>query len=360
MKQYAAKQHTTPRAVGLVLGAAVWAAGAPALAQTAPGAVPGAAPPATVRVAVPPPDPAGTLTFIAENDLFGGGTDRYYSNGVLLSWRSPSADPPAPVAWINDRLTWLFGPGTMRWGLSLGQNIFTPEDKYSYVPDPRDRPYAAHLYVTFSLTRATETALTLLDLQAGVVGPSALGEEVQNNYHRLIGVRRLNGWDYQLKDEPTLNAYAERRWRVPLGRLGGVDTEVIPSVTAALGNVAIYAGGGAALRLGQGLEADWGPARIRPALAGSSFFQPRQEFGWYVFAGVNGRAVGRDLFLDGNTFRSHGPSVDRRPLVGEATAGAAVFWRGTRLAYTQVVRSKEFYGQRGTQTFGSLSASFRF
>ena len=34
----------------------------------------------------PPPDPAGTLTFTAENDLFGGSTDRYYSNGVLLTF----------------------------------------------------------------------------------------------------------------------------------------------------------------------------------------------------------------------------------------------------------------------------------
>jgi hypothetical protein len=79
-----------------------------------------------------------------------------------------------------------------------------------------------------------------------------------------------------------------------------------------------------------------------------------------MFAGLDARAVGRDLFLDGNTFRSDGPSVSHRPLVGEAQVGAAVLWRGTRLAYTQVVRSKEFYGQRGTQTFGSVSVSFRF
>lgn len=343
------------------LGAAVSACGSPALAQTAlGGTVPGAVSPAAVRVAVPPPDPAGTLTFTAENDLFGGYTDRYYSNGVLLSWRSPSADLPAPFAWLDDRLTWLVGPGALRWGLSLGQNIYTPEDKYSYVPDPRDRPYAAHLYGAFSLGRSTGAVQTLFELQAGVVGPSALGEEVQNNYHRLIGVRRLNGWAYQLKDEPTLNLLAERRWRVPLGRLAGFDTELMPSATAALGNVAIYAGGGVMVRLGQGLEADWGPPRIRPGLAGSSFFQPRQTFGWYVFAGVNGRAVGRDIFLDGNTFRSNTPSVSRRPFVGEATAGAAAFWRGTRLTYTQVVRSEEFYGQRGTQIFGSLSLSFRF
>lgn len=329
------------------------------MAQTAP-ASDAASAPATVRVSVPPPDPSGTLTFTAENDLFGGSTDRYYSNGVLLSWRSPSADLPAPFAWIDDRLNWLLGPGTLRWGLSLGQNLYTPEDKYRNPPDPRDRPYAGHLYAAFSLSRSTGATQTLFELQAGVVGPSALGEEVQNNYHRLIRVRRLDGWDSQLKDEPTLNAVVERRWRVPLGTLAGFDTEVMPSAVLAAGNVSIYAGGGALLRLGQGLDADWGPTRIRPALAGSSFFQPRQDFGWYVFAGLDARAVGRDLFLDGNTFLNNGPSVHRRPLVGEAQAGAAVFWHGTRLTYTQVIRSEEFYGQRSTQTFGSISASFRF
>ena len=225
---------------------------------------------------------------------------------------------------------------------------------------PDDRPYAGHLYGALSLGRATATTQTLAELQLGVVGPAALGEQVQNNYHRLINVRRLNGWDRQLKDEPTANLLLERRWRVGLGRVGDWDTEVIPSVTAAAGNVAIYAGTGAMLRIGQGLEADWGPARIRPGLAGSAFFQPGRDFGWYAFIGVDARLVGRDLFLDGNTFRDGGPSVDRRSLVGEAQIGAAVYWGGTRLAYTQVVRSEEFYGQRGTQTFGSISVSFRF
>jgi hypothetical protein len=305
-------------------------------------------------------DPRGTLTLLTENDLFGGGTDRYYSNGFLATWTSPSAELPGPLRWLDGRLLRMFGPGDLRWGASFGQSIYTPEDKRRNIPDPRDRPYAGHLYGSLSLTRSTPTTQTLLELQAGIIGPSALGEQVQNNYHRLINVKRLNGWDYQLRDEPAINATIERRWRVGLGRVGGMEAELIPHLAAAAGNVAIHASGGALLRLGQGLEADWGPARIRPALAGSSFFQPVREFGWYVFAGLDGRAVGRDIFLDGNTFRNGGPSVPRRWLVGEAQAGAAAYWRGTRIAYTQVVRSEEFYGQRGTQTFGSLSVSFRF
>ena len=62
-----------------------------------------------------------------------------------------------------------------------------------------------------------------------------------------------------------------------------------------------------------------------------------------------------DIFLDGNTWRDGSPSVDKRPLVGDLSAGVVVHWRGIRLAYSQVFRTEEFYGQRGgAQSFGSV------
>lgn len=65
------------------------------------------------------------------------------------------------------------------------------------------------------------------------------------------------------------------------------------------------------LRLGQRLPLDYGPPRIQPSLPGSGFFVPPQDrFGWYLFAGVEGRAVARNIFLDGNTFRDS-RSVDK-------------------------------------------------
>ncbi|UFN50699.1 lipid A deacylase LpxR family protein [Roseomonas sp. OT10] len=308
---------------------------------------------------VPPPDQYGTWSLTTENDLFGGGSDRNYTNGLLLTWRSPSADLPGPFAWLDRQMDWVMGPGELRWGLSLGQNMYTPTDTQRRNPDPRDRPYAGHLYGAFSLSRTTELTQTLLEIQAGVVGPAALGEQVQNNYHRLINVDTAKGWDYQLKDEPALDVLLERRWRLPLQALGGIRTEAIPSVTLAVGNVQTYASAGGMLRLGTALDADWGPVRIRPALAGSGFIRPRDEFGWYVFAGVEGRAIARDIFLDGNTWRDS-RSVDKRPLVGDLQAGVAVLWQGMRLAYTQVLRTEEFYGQKGAQSFGSISLSVRF
>jgi hypothetical protein len=341
-----------PLLMAIVISSPGWAQGvvAPAAMALSPSIAPDQA---------PPPDPYGTFSFSVENDLFGGGTDRYYTNGFQFAWRSPSADLPRPLAWLNDRLEWVLGPGTLRWGMTFGQSIYTPQDTALYNPDPTDRPYAGYLYGGVSLSRTTERTSRSLELQLGVVGPSALGEWVQNNYHDIFNIRNTNGWDYQLKDEPAATLIYDQKWRIPLATVAGMEVEVIPSGTLSLGNVQTYAAAGGVFRIGHGLDADFGPPRIRPALSGSSWVQPRETFEWYVFAGLEARAIARDVFLDGNTWRDS-RSVDKRPFVGDFQVGVAAVWRGVRLALTQVWRSEEFYGQDGRQKFGSLSVSFRF
>lgn len=303
-----------------------------------------------------------SLTLGYENDVLGG-TDRYYTSGLQIAARSPTSDPPGLLRWLDQRLdAWGWG-GDVRWGFGLGHQIYTPRDTLTPRPDPRDRPYAGFLYGALVLQRQEERrALSTFELQLGVVGPSALGEFVQNNIHDLIKDYSANGWDRQLKDEPGVNLVFERIQRLPAPGLGRFEIDALPAVTLSLGNVATYAGAGVTLRVGQGLDADFGPPRIRPALVGSAFLDPRagETFGWYVFAGAQGRAVGRDIFLDGNSFRDS-PSVPRRALVGDLSAGLVVHWRGLRLAYSQVFRSEEFYGQRGgAQSFGSLGFTVRF
>ncbi|NKE47061.1 lipid A deacylase LpxR family protein [Roseomonas frigidaquae] len=332
----------------------------PTLGQSVLPSLPDALTPTVGEVTPPPPDPLGGWTFNYENDTLGG-TDQNYSSGLQIAWRSPSADLPSPLRWLNEQATRLLGPGQVRWGAGLVQAIYTPQDTQLRTPDPRDRPYAGHLYGALVLQRDTGSALSTLEFQAGVVGPAALGEFVQNSVHEAIRVDTTKGWDSQLKDELALNLVFERTLRTAPLELGGLQADMLPSFTVALGNVSTYAGAGLSFRLGQGLEADYGAPRIRPALVGSAFFQPREEFGWYGFIGGQGRAVARDIFLDGNTWQDGGPSVDRRPLVADVTAGVVVHWRGLRLAYSHVWRTEEFYGQRGgLQSFGSVGFTARF
>src|SRR3546814_17784538 len=104
--------------------------------------------------------------------------------------------------------------------------------------------------------------------------------------------------------------------------LNNLGVDVTPHLGAALGNVYTYGAGGLTLRFGEDLPDDYGPPRIRPALPGSDYFRPTDDFGWYFFAGAEGRIVARNIFLDGNTFKdSH--SVDKRPLVADLQAGLA-------------------------------------
>ena len=53
---------------------------------------------------------------------------------------------------------------------------------------PHDRPYAGYLYTEIGLSANNEHRMTLWELDLGVVGPLAMGEQVQNTTHDLINI----------------------------------------------------------------------------------------------------------------------------------------------------------------------------
>jgi hypothetical protein len=306
-------------------------------------------------------DPAGTFAFILENDTFSG-KDRYYTNGFLFAWQSPSRDTPDWVTSLTRGPRLLFPEGgAPRWGLAFGQKMFTPEDTHLRNPPLDDRPYAGWLYGALSLMSATPREFGALELQLGIIGPGALGEQVQNNTHDLLNIERALGWNTQLKDEPGVNLIATRQWRfnAPSGVWDGVSVGVVPTVAASLGNVHTYGAVGGIVRIGTALDSDFGPPRVRPAAAGSVFYEAAPRWSWYAFAGLEGRAVLHDITLDGNTWRES-RSVERQVLVGDASLGLAVFTPWGRVTATYTVRTEEFERQPEIAQFGSISVAFRF
>jgi len=85
----------------------------------------------------------------------------------------------------------------------------------------------------------------------------------------------------------------------------------------------------------------------------------RNEWGWYAFAGVEGRAVARNIFLDGNTF-SDSPSVDSLPLIGDLQFGIVATYNQIRLSFTQIMRTEEFEGQNDGDHYGSIALTYLF
>jgi len=89
------------------------------------------------------------------------------------------------------------------------------------------------------------------------------------------------------------------------------------------------------------------------------FFEPWRRIGFHGFAAVDGRAIARNLLLDGNTFRdSH--SVDKEPFVADVMGGAALIIHRFKITYTYVYRTREFKTQKGEQHFGSISIAYTF
>ncbi|MEE8140002.1 MAG: lipid A deacylase LpxR family protein, partial [Alphaproteobacteria bacterium] len=143
--------------------------------------------------------------------------------------------------------------------------------------------------------------------------------------------------------------------------LFGIDDDFTPQGGLSHGHVFTNAAAGLLVRVGEDLAGDFGgPPRIRPSMPGAAHFQPPASgFGWYLFAGVEGRAVARNIFLDGNTFTdSH--SVDKKTFVGDAQLGLALIFRRFRITYTQVLRTIEFDGQATPHHFGAISVTANF
>jgi hypothetical protein len=308
---------------------------------------------------------AGRLIIDEENDTFGSGDDRHYTQGLRASWGTGTLDADSvmnqPFGWADDLGPLFPGDGQRQAEWIFGQSLFTPANLAAVNPDPRDRPYAGWVYGGLSLLQNNDgRQLENLELLAGMVGSAALGRQTQNDFHDIIKVGQANGWHDQLRNEPGVVLSYERKWRLNQPLLGNLGIELLPEAGVSLGNVFTYAETGAVVRFGQNLQADWGPVRVRPSLSGTSWFDDDAGLGWNVFASAQGRAMGRNIFLDGNTVQDS-RSVDKRILVGDLTVGGEVYWSSlARIDMSVTTRSKEFYGQVSKDRYGMIGLTLMF
>ena len=305
------------------------------------------------------------VTVVVENDSLGGeGKDANYTSGVRLSYFDVNADLPDLAEKVEDAIPTFDINDTTSVFYSIGQNIYTPRNIERRTQDPNDRPWAGHLYGSMGLVSITDNHLDEVEVSLGVVGPPSLAEQTQRFVHKYItpSSAEPQGWDNQLEFEPTLGVGWVRRFPQFLSvDTAGLSLAAAPYFGATLGNVHTFANTGLNLRITPA-DDKWqdDPVRVRPAMPGTGFFEtPKNEWSWYLFAGAEGRAIARNIFLDGNSF-SNSYSVDKEHFVADINAGAALTYGNYRFSYTLVNRSKEFEGQEDNTLFGALSVGYRF
>lgn len=311
---------------------------------------------------------ATTLT--SENDLYSiGNRDRWYTNGLRLAAVYAAEATPPIVRDVAERIPRVSEDETTQIGWIAGQDMYTPGDTSRDPPDPSDRPYGGWLYAGVLVSKATRSddgpegdRVHVLEVDLGVVGPPSLAGQTQVSYHHLIDADRPQGWEYELRYEPGIVVQYEQRRRLLAGGTSlsaafAGEWDVIGVLDLTAGNVFTHGSIGAMGRWGNQLRRDFGPSTIHSTAVEVPHLTGGREFHWYVFGGVEGRAVARNLFLDGNTWRDS-PSVDKEPFLAEVRAGVAVEWGSFRFTYTSIGRTREFEGQPEPEAFGSIALTY--
>jgi len=341
----------------------------------------------TLAGTTPNNDNPGTLTFYLENDLFAD-TDQQYTSGIRAAWVSPDISSyltddqlphwaraysrfiSAPLGLFDTGDTPHSGQIVRNLVITLGQQMFTPEDINRTTVDPDDRPYAGWLYLGMGYHIKDQQQMDSAILNIGIVGPAAQGQEAQDFIHDIRGFEKFKGWDNQLSNELGIQLVYERKYRLPARKIkGALEYDLIYHGGASLGNVATYLNGGAELRIGWHLPDDFGTSSLRPGGDNSapgkrdtrlnSGYSANENFGLHGFIAADGRWVLQDIFLDGNTFAdSH--SVDKKALVGEISLGVSMLVDDWKFSMSRVFRTKEFDTQSDAHSFGSFSASYSF
>jgi lipid A 3-O-deacylase len=305
-----------------------------------------------------------TLSLTLENDSFLG-TDRYYTQGMRVEYLHRADQTPD---WAGKVMTNIFNGGMSieraRVGFALGQEFYTPSNLKSVAPVPGDRPYAGWLHGSVILRRkGTLSAFDNIDVQdefeldLGVVGPESFSEETQRWWHGVVGYDTPRGWANQLETEPAVQTFLNRSFRFGVRTENDWGFDVIPHLRAAIGNVYVFGELGVTLRAGYNLPRTFvrSPMESYNTHPGSS----SSNFSAYLFTGVDGRVVGRNLFLDGNTWTSS-PSVDKELFVADMRVGGAIRYSAVEVVASLVHRTREFKTQTRDENFISITTQFHF
>lgn len=320
-------------------------------------------------------DQTGFLAITEENDSFsnpfGRHQDRHYTQGLKISLFGGDDFMTNTTARLDSLLpAWGIKPQASDLGwIMLGQNIYTPSNIISRAAVTNDRPYAGWLYTGVAYQRRGDLTPNLavmenFEIDLGVVGPYSLAGPSQITVHHLyFGTEDIpKGWRNQLDNEPGMELKYARLWRWSPTTATARYFDVIPRIGGELGNVQIFATAGATLRIGYNLPPDFGVQIIdSPATVNGGLTRHTPPFFGYVFGGIDGRAVGHDITLDGNSFNNSGPSVERNPLVGDVSFGFALqFCSHIELTYEHIIRTEEFKGQFENDILGSITLKAKF
>jgi hypothetical protein len=289
--------------------------------------------------------------FRTENDAYLAiGQDQYYTNGLILTFRS--AINPAKKQDTSKLVKKV-------WALSIAHKMYNAESGSIRTISRVDRPFAAYAYGAASLHYYFKKENILgLEVQGGILGPSAKGEEGQKFYHQVFGFYDINGWEFQVKDEVGVNLILN--YQSLLFRNQQRTSDFSLPIEARIGNTFSGLKAGVLFRTGT----------LNPlyhSVATNSFVSTYKEAQakekeLYFFLKPSLDLVIYDATISGGLFRDDkGPVVyDAKPLVFSQELGLAYAQKRWTFNFSLIFKSKELKSAAKAHQYGIIDLYYRF
>ncbi len=281
--------------------------------------------------------------------------------GWRISYTPDAGNPP----WLGDLRQMLGWPGNQwqsRVTYAIEQAAYT---KHSINANEGylDRPYAGVLLASarVNLSKPFDGPFQqndFLELGLGVVGDASGAEAVHEAVHDGSG-RSSRDWEGKLDSEPVLLIGYEKGLRTVFGPDRWLQVELYPYIGAQIGNMFSTGSVGTSVRIGRELKRDAGAPRIRYLSEAETYPEHGAYWMWSIFASAEQKAVGWNIFTDGNTYRDTS-DVTTKPFPREFSVGAEVGYGAIRATLAHVYRTEEFEEQDGEDRFVRFGVSAHF
>ena len=297
-----------------------------------------------------------------ENDsllTLGGGTDRFYSNGLQASYKCKQTVPKNNFSsnLASKTLHALRSDHNLielNKGFMIGHKIYTNSDiglEDFEIDTDRDRPYSAWLYASLFFEAETlDDAYLRHEFSIGCVGPCAQGENIQREWHELTGFKQPRGWDLQIKNQLALQYFFEYK---PARYEIFPFVSLHPRLKASIGTVFDDLSFGGEFIIGDASNRD---EHIHAFHA--------KKWKWQMFLHNDIKFVAFNATLEGSLFNDNSPhTVDPSRFVIESGIGIRLDYNQYSFQYRFVGRSTELEEQDWKfwdHKYGSLEFGLAF
>jgi lipid A 3-O-deacylase len=289
--------------------------------------------------------------FRTENDSYlAGGQDRYYTNGLILNYRTAING----LKLKNEHLD------KMIFELEIGQKIFNPQSGSISNSMYVDRPFAGYLYAGAALNLLYQSENNLkMSLHAGTIGPSSLAQKAQELIHDVAGFYKIEGWQWQVKNEFAINASAEYNYF--LNRIANDKIDFTANSYVNIGNT--FSGGGIGLTLRSGaINPLFKSASSHSRISSSASLKGLAEKEFFFYAKPMLNYVLYDATIQGGLFnKDKGPIVfEAKPLVFSQQFGVNYSKKRITADFSVLFKTREVESNAKPHQYGSFTLFYRF